>query len=60
MTILDEIVAHKKIEVEQLKKIESLDSLKQQLAVLEPNRSLRKKMDDNPGFHFLCEICPIL
>ena len=56
MTILDEIVAHKKIEVEQLKKIESLDSLKQQLAVLEPNRSLRKKMDDNPGFHFLCEI----
>jgi indole-3-glycerol phosphate synthase len=56
MTILDEIIAYKKIKVEQLKKNESLDSLKQQLAVLEPNRSLRKKMDENSDFHFICEI----
>ena len=56
MTILDKIVAHKKIEIQEKKKNESLDSLKQQLAVLKPNRSLRKKMESNPGFQFICEI----
>jgi indole-3-glycerol phosphate synthase len=56
MTILDEIVAHKRIEVQKQMEKEPLDSLKHQLAVLEPNRSLRKEMDDNPGFHFICEI----
>jgi indole-3-glycerol phosphate synthase len=56
MTILDKIVAHKKIEVQERKKNESLDSLKQRLAVLEPNRSLRKKMENNPRFQFICEI----
>jgi indole-3-glycerol phosphate synthase len=56
MTILDKIVAHKRIEVlEQIKK-EPLDSLKQQLVVPGPNRSLRKKMDDKSGFYFICEI----
>jgi indole-3-glycerol phosphate synthase len=56
MTILDKIVAHKKVEVQEQMKKEPLDSLKHQLAVLEPNRSLRKKMDEKPGFHFICEI----
>ena len=56
MTILDKIVAHKKNEVRDKKENESLDSLKQRLAVLEPNRSLRKKMESDPGFHFICEI----
>jgi indole-3-glycerol phosphate synthase len=56
MTILDKIVNHKRIEVqEQISKV-PLDSLKQQLAVLEPNRSLRKKMDETTDFHFICEI----
>jgi indole-3-glycerol phosphate synthase len=56
MTILDKIVAHKRIEVQEQMKQQPLYSLKQQLAVLEPKRSLRKKMDDNPGFHIICEI----
>jgi len=56
MTILEQIVAHKKIEVQEKRNRQSLDSLKQHLAVLEPNRSLRKKMDKEPGFHFVCEI----
>jgi len=56
MTILDKIVAHKRIEVQNQKQNESLDSLKQQLAVLEPHRSLRKKIDEDPDFHFICEI----
>jgi indole-3-glycerol phosphate synthase len=56
MTILDKIVAHKRIEVrDQINKI-SLDTLKQQLAVLEPNRSLRKKINEDGGFHYICEI----
>ena len=56
MSILDKIVAHKKIEVRDKKENESLDSLKQRLAVLEPNRSLRKKMENDQGFQFICEI----
>jgi len=56
MTILDKIVACKKIEVHEKRSKESLDSLKQRLAVLDSNRSLRKKMDNEPGFHFICEI----
>ena len=56
MNILDKIVARKKIEVYEKRSKESLDSLKQRLAVLEPNRSLRKKMDKESGFHFICEI----
>jgi indole-3-glycerol phosphate synthase len=56
MTILDKIVDNKRIEVqEKISKI-PLDSLKQQLAILEPNRSLRKKMDETTDFHFICEI----
>jgi len=56
MSILDKIVARKKIEVQEKKKSESLDSLKQRLAILDSNRSLRKIMDNKPGFHFICEI----
>jgi indole-3-glycerol phosphate synthase len=56
MTILDKIVAHKKIEVQEKRSKKSLDSLKQHLAILEPNRSLRKKLDKESGFHFICEI----
>jgi indole-3-glycerol phosphate synthase len=56
MTILDNIVAHKRIEVRDQMKNESLDSLKQQLSAPEPNRSLRKRMDNNTDFHFICEI----
>jgi indole-3-glycerol phosphate synthase len=56
MTILDKIVAHKRVELQNQMEKESLDSLKQKLAVLEPNRSLRKKMDETTGFHFICEI----
>ncbi len=56
MTILEKIVAFKRIEVQEQKVNKSLDSLKQRLAVLEPNRSLRKKMDSETGFHFICEI----
>lgn len=56
MTILDKIVLHKKNEVLKNKKMLSLDSLKQHMAVLEPNRSLYKKMENNSGFHFICEI----
>jgi len=56
MTILDKIVAQKRTEVAEQKKNKSLDSLKQRLAVLEPNRSLRKIMDSETGFHFICEI----
>jgi len=56
MSILDKIVAHKKIEVQEKRSNVSLDSLKQHLAILESNRSLRKKLDKEPGFHFICEI----
>ncbi|MCK4754443.1 MAG: indole-3-glycerol-phosphate synthase, partial [Calditrichia bacterium] len=56
MTILDKIVAQKRTEIAEQKKNKSLDSLKQRLAVLEPNRSLRKIMDSETGFHFICEI----
>ena len=56
MTILDKIIAHKQIEVQRQKEKNSLDSLKQQLAVLEPNRSLRQKIDGNTDFNFICEI----
>ncbi len=56
MTILDKIVAQKRTEVAKQKKNKSLDSLKKRLTVLEPNRSLRKKMDSETGFHFICEI----
>jgi indole-3-glycerol phosphate synthase len=56
MNILDKIIARKKIEVQEKSSRESLDSLKQRLAVLESNRSLRKKLDKDPGFHFICEI----
>lgn len=56
MTILDKIVLHKKNEILESKKVLSLDVLKQHLAVLEPNRSLYRKMGNNSGFHFICEI----
>ncbi len=56
MSILEKIVEHKRIEVQNQMEKESLDSLKQRLAVLEPNRSLRKKMDGTTDFHFICEI----
>jgi len=56
MSILDKIVAHKKNEVQEKIKKEPLDSLKQRLAVFESNNSLRKKMEHNSQFHFICEI----
>jgi indole-3-glycerol phosphate synthase len=56
MTILDEIIDHKHLEVQSQQEKESLDSLKQRLAVLEHNNSLRKKMDQNSDFQFICEI----
>lgn len=56
MTILQKIVNHKHIEVQKRRESKSLDSLKQQLAVLDPNRSLRKRMDENSDFHLICEI----
>lgn len=56
MSILDQIIEHKKSEVGQRKKLMPLGLLKERLHQFDQQRSLMNKFKENTKFHFICEI----
>ena len=56
MSVLTEIIAHKKIEVEEAKKRVPLDRIQSELNKTSNTRSLIENLKVDESFHFICEI----
>ncbi len=56
MTILDEIIQHKKSELESLKAQIPVEFYQNSIVNLPKTKSLRQKLDSSSDFHFICEI----
>lgn len=56
MSILDEIVEHKKAEVEAAKKRKTIKALCREIELAKPPISLSDPMGEAHSFHFICEV----